>query len=213
MNFTEKIAEQCNGANDCDISSQSTYIHKCGKISDYLFVSYICYKVEETHDICKDINIETNNSPLITSPDFPNEYSPSIDCTCLINSNNNFKFEVLWFSLQDNDFLSIFNNKNITGWLNPTNEIIIKNKTTSIRFKSDDALAYKGFWLKMVGLKACKDDWQLVGNNCIRVFSETLDWRAANQKCQSMNAYLVKIDDVINDLKLTQFVKINCKLL
>ena len=89
--------------------------------------------------------------------------------------------------------------------------MIIANKTANIRFKSDDALSYKGFWLKVVSRKACKDDWQLVGDTCIKVFSESLDWRAANQKCQSMNGYLVKIEDVINDLKLTQYMKINCK--
>jgi hypothetical protein len=44
MNFTEKIAEQCNGASQCDISSQPTYIHKCAKISDYIYVTYICYE-------------------------------------------------------------------------------------------------------------------------------------------------------------------------
>jgi hypothetical protein len=44
MNFTEKIAEQCNGQVQCELSSQPTYIHKCGKISDYLYVSYKCIK-------------------------------------------------------------------------------------------------------------------------------------------------------------------------
>jgi hypothetical protein len=44
MNFTEKIAEQCNGMNSCEISAQPTYIHKCSKISDFLFISYKCFK-------------------------------------------------------------------------------------------------------------------------------------------------------------------------
>ncbi len=167
---------------------------------------------ENNHDICKESNIVDDNL-LITSPDFPNEYPTSIDCTCSIISTGYFKFDILWFSLQDNDFLNIKNNnnnKNLSGWLNPTNELILANKTANIRFKTDDALSYKGFWLKVVPRKTCKDDWQLVGDNCIKVFSESLDWRAANQKCQSMNGYLVKIEDVISDSKLTQYMKINC---
>lgn len=156
MNFTEKIAEQCNGASECDISSQPTYIHKCGKISDYIFVSYVCYKAENTHDICKRVNIEktklNDDQLLISSPDFPNEYEPSIDCTCVINTNNPIKFDILWFSLQDNDFLNIKDYKNLTGWLTPTTELtILNNKSLNLRFKTDDALSYKGFWMKITG--------------------------------------------------------------
>jgi hypothetical protein len=46
-----------------------------------------------------------------------------------------------------------------------------------------------------------------VGDTCVKVFSDALDWRSANQRCQQMNGYLLKIDDVISDLKLTQYMK------
>jgi hypothetical protein len=122
------------------------------------------------------------------------------------NEKMPLKFEVLWFSLQDNDYLNVFN-KNLSGWINPTYEMpITNNKVNTIRFLTDDALAYKGFWLKLSTRKACKDDWQLVGDTCVKVFSEQLDWRSANQHCQQMNGNLVKIDDVTTDLKLTQYI-------
>lgn len=83
----------------------------------------------------------------------------------------------------------------------------ILGKLTRMRFVTDDSLAYKGFWLKVSTRSACKDDWQLVGNQCLKVFtSEQLDWRSANLKCLQMNANLLKIDDVVADLKLTQYM-------
>jgi hypothetical protein len=96
----------------------------------------------------------------IKSTDFPAEYASSLDCTCTINSLSKqggqlepqlpppLKLEVLWFSLQDNDYLSLFN-KNLTGWINPTYEMPLLSSSTKIRFQTDDALAYKGFWLKV----------------------------------------------------------------
>jgi hypothetical protein len=216
MNFTEKISEQCNGAQQCDLSSQPTYIHKCGKISDYLYVSYKCIAEHDTYDICKSVQRtftqfqmqQEQASFYIKSSDFPTEYSSSLDCSCSISSSaqQTLKLEFLWFSLQDNDYLNIFG-KNLTGWINPTYEMPLMSKKTSIRFLTDDALAYKGFWLKVSSRKTCKDDWQLVGDNCVRVFSDSLDWRSANQRCQQMNGNLLKIDDVVNDLKLTQYMK------
>jgi hypothetical protein len=213
MNFTEKIAEQCNGAQQCDLSSQPTYIHKCGKISDYLYVSYKCISEEKIFDICKSttqtFKLNSNDFGFyIKSTDFPTEYPSTLDCSCSISSKNeqSLKMDVLWFSLQDNDFLSLFN-KNLTGWINPTYEMPLMSRQNTIRFLTDDSLAYKGFWFKVSGRKACRDDWQLVGDNCVKVFSDALDWRSANQRCQQMNGYLVKIDDVVQDLKLTQYMK------
>lgn len=235
MNFTEKIAEQCNGMNSCEISAQPTYIHKCSKISDFLFISYKCYKcnliiyfyclkkfkflriflfvlAENTIDICSNINLEksTNQELLISSPEFPDEYLPLNDCSCQISSSHQtqaLKLEILWFSLQDNDYLSI-SRRNFSGWINPTYEFPISSLNTTIRFTSDDSLAYKGFWFKLSQTKSCKDDWQLVGDTCVKVFSEQLDWRSANQKCNQMNSYLVKIDDIVNDMKLSQYMKL-----
>ena len=213
MNFTEKIAEQCNGAQQCDLSSQPTYIHKCGKISDYLYVSFKCVQDEKIFDVCKQTTqvFKLNDKDFsfyLKSTDFPTEYPSSLDCSCSISSKSeqSLKIDVLWFSLQDNDYLNLFN-KNLTGWINPTYEMPIMSKQTTVRFTTDDGLAYKGFWLKVSGRKACRDDWQLVGDQCVKVFTDPLDWRSANQRCQQMNGYLIKIDDVISDLKLTQYMK------
>jgi hypothetical protein len=221
MNFTEKIAEQCNGGQQCDLSSQPTYIHKCGKISDYLYVSFKCIKEEAVYDICKPLSRTFSRSRssssssygkqfdfYIKSSDFPDEYPSSVDCSCALTSNaeQQLKLEILWFSLQDNDYLSLFN-KNLTGWINPTYEMAILARSNTIRFLTDDSLAYKGFWLKISSRKACRDDWKLVGDSCIKVFNEALDWRSANQRCQQMNGNLLKIDDVTSDLKLTHFMK------
>lgn len=218
MNFTEKIAEQCNGSPNCDISSQPTYIHKCNKISDYIYVAYKCIKAFDTFDICKSESRVYTHEQLqqqnqqggfyIKSPDFPIEYPSSVDCSCSIQANtlHPLKLDVLWFSLQDNDYLNIFN-RNLTGWINPTYEMPILSRSTTIRFSTDDGLAYKGFWLKVASRRACKDDWQLVGDSCVKVFTESVDWRSANQRCQLMNGHLIKIDDVVNDLKLTQYMK------
>jgi hypothetical protein len=117
---------------------------------------------------------------------------------------------VLWFSLQDNDYLTIAD-KSITDWVNPTLEYPVMDKSVKLRFQTDDSLAYNGFWLKVRESETCKSDWQLVGDNCIKVFGEALDWRSANAKCQAMNGYLVKIDDVIGDLKLTQYMNKYCE--
>ena len=210
MNFTEKIAEQCNGASHCDLSSQPTYIHKCGKISDYLYVSFKCITESSIYDICKSkTTILKQSSPFyIKSSDFPDEYPSSLDCTCSITSRSTqqLKLEVLWFSLQDNDYLSAFN-KNLTGWINPTHEIPILTKTNKVRFLTDDSLAYKGFWLQISNRKACRDNWQLVGDNCVKVFNERLDWRSANKRCKRIGGNLLKINDVTNDLKMTQYMK------
>jgi len=83
----------------------------------------------------------------------------------------------------------------------------ILSKNNKIRFITDDSLAYKGFWLKISPRKACRDDWQLIGNNCIKVFTDNLNWRSANKHCQQMGGNLLKIDDVVDDLKLTQYMK------
>ena len=211
MNFTEKIAEQCNGSPQCELSSQPTYIHKCGKISDYLYVSYKCIKEEDTFDICQSVSRTFDHkekSVYIKSSDFPTEYAPSLDCSCSISSSvsNTLKMEVMWFSLQDNDFLNVFN-KNLSGWINPTSEWPLVSTQNTIRFMTDDALAYKGFWLKLSTRKQCKKDWQLVGDSCVKVFGDALDWRSANKRCQQMNGNLLKIDDVVDDLKLTQYMK------
>ena len=214
MNFTEKIAEQCNGAQQCDLSSQPTYIHKCGKISDYL---YECINEESIYDVCKPLSRVFSRrsrqdghgqvSFYLKSSDFPDEYPSSLDCSCAITSSTEqLKLEVLWFSLQDNDYLSLFN-KNLTGWMNPSYEMPILTKSNTIRFLTDDSLAYKGFWLKISSRRVCRDDWQLVGDTCIKVFAEALDWRSANQRCQQMSGNLLKIDDVVSDLKLTQYMK------
>ena len=209
----------------------------------------------DTFDICKPSRKSYSYGQLVgggksfylKSSDFPDEYSSSLDCSCsLVSSHShhhhhsaaaattNLKLDVLWFSLQDNDYLNMFN-RNLSGWINPTYEMPILAKSNKIRFLTDDSLAYKGFWLKIssmpsylklqsynynryltfnysLGRKACKDDWQLVGDNCIKVFtSEQLDWRSANQKCLQMNGNLIKIDDVIADLKLTQYMNSFCK--
>jgi hypothetical protein len=140
MNFTEKIAEQCNGADRCDLSSQPTYIHKCGKISDYLYVAYKCIRERDTFDICRKTEPRVfslaHDSFYIKSSEFPDEYSSSLDCSCLLTQSSQvhqaIKLEVLWFSLQDNDVLSIGHTaanshnsavKNLTGWINPTYEM------------------------------------------------------------------------------------------
>lgn len=155
----------------------------------------------------------------IKSSDFPDEYSSSLDCSCALmsssssssSSNTNLKLEMLWFSLQDNDYVHMFQ-RNVSGWVTPTYEMPILGKLTRLRFLTDDSLAYKGFWLKISSRQACKDDWQLVGDMCIKVFtSEQLDWRSANQKCSQMNGNLIKIDDVVADLKLTQYMNSFCK--
>ncbi len=169
-------------------------------------------KGKDTVDICKLSYIEKTNANdmlLITSPDFPHDYPPSVDCTCVVQSNNQFSLDVLWFSLQDNDFLSIAD-KSLTDWVNPTHEYPIMDKSVKLRFQTDDSLAYNGFWLKVKESETCKSDWQLVGDNCIKVFGEALDWRSANSKCQALNGYLIKIDDVIGDLKLTQYMNKYC---
>jgi hypothetical protein len=221
MNFTEKIAEQCNGASQCELSSQPTYIHKCGKTSDYLYVAYKCIREQDTFDICKPAVRAFNSKQMersfyIKSSDFPTEYSSSLDCSCMIENSNeaakNLKLEMLWFSLQDNDNLNVFG-KNLTGWINPTHEMPVADKVNMVRFVTDDALAYKGFWFKIAPRKVCKDDWQLVGDVCIKVISDSLDWRSANQRCQQLNGHLIKIDDVVSDLKLTQYMKSNCKFI
>jgi hypothetical protein len=131
------------------------------------------------------------------------------DCSCQITSSQPqaLKLEILWFSLQDNDYLSI-SKRNFSGWINPTYEFPISSYNTTIRFTSDETLAYKGFWFKLSQTRSCKDDWQLVGDTCVKVFSEQLDWRSANNKCNQMNSYLVKLDDVVNDMKLSQYMKL-----
>jgi hypothetical protein len=124
---------------------------------------YVCIEEMDTFDICKSSRgsftikqMQTERrSFFIKSSEFPDEYASSLDCSCSISStttattaNHNLKLDVLWFSLQDNDYLTMFN-KNLTGWINPTYEMPILAKTNRIRFLTDDSLAYKGFWLKI----------------------------------------------------------------
>lgn len=172
MNFTEKIAEQCNGSPQCELSSQPTYIHKCGKTSDYLYVAYKCVKESDTMDICKPSRkmltyheMQTERkSFFIKSSDFPDEYSSSLDCSCSLSSSSqhNLKLEMLWFSLQDNDYLNMFN-RNLTGWINPTYEMPILARSNRIRFLTDDALAYKGFWMKISSIEIyTRDEWKKI---------------------------------------------------
>jgi hypothetical protein len=118
----------------------------------------ICKASTRTYDLSAGVNNQNNFQFYIKSTDFPAEYASSLDCTCTIDSLSHqgqleqipppLKLEVLWFSLQDNDYLSLFN-KNLTGWINPTFEMPLLSSSTKIRFLTDDALAYKGFWLKI----------------------------------------------------------------
>ncbi|RNA33707.1 neuropilin and tolloid 2 [Brachionus plicatilis] len=210
MNFTEKIAEQCNGWSECELSSQPTYIHKCAKISDYLYVTYKCIKQLNTFDICQHSRktfVDSSDHFFIKSSQFPDEYAPNLDCSCSISSPShlNLKYDILWFSLQDNDYLKV-HSQNLSGWISPTHEIGLTSKHSQVRFTTDDSLAYKGFWLRVGARKTCQHDWQLVGDSCIKVFAEELDWRSANLKCSQMNGNLLKLDDVVSDLKLTQYM-------
>ena len=237
MNFTEKIAEQCNGAERCDLSAQPTYIHKCGATSDYLYVAYKCVRARDTFDICQPAKrtillrrsashtAAAAASPAfyIKSSEFPDEYSSSLDCACALtrptqsakrhHQHSLLRSEVLWFALQDGDSLSTsVNSGNLSGWLSPASEMTLGGggggKPIVWRFRTDDALAYKGFWLKISERRrACAHDWTLVGEQCVKVFDERVEWRAAMRRCQQHAARLVKLADVVDDLKLTQHVR------
>ena len=217
MNFTEKIAEQCNGSPQCELSSQPTYIHKCGKISDYLYVSYKCVRASHTHDICESltrtltlpVNAQHSKSLYIKSSDFPSEYAGSLDCSCAIRPTvpNSLKVDILWFALQDNDYLSLLG-KNLSGWLEPSSEWTLPGADThTLRFVTDDSLAYKGFWVRVAPRKHCQKDWHLVGESCVKVMAgEALDWRSANKRCQQMSGHLLRIEDVVADVKVSRFM-------
>ena len=179
MNFTGKIAEQCNGAAHCDLSSQPTYIHKCGQVSDYLYVSYRCVAAHTIHDICapQRHTLRAHAAPFsLRSPDFPDEYPRALDCSCAIRAPaaaaaRPLALRVLWFSLQDNDYLSV-GGRDVSGWVAPAHELSVGKARAGwsvLRFVTDEALAYKGFWLQVGGRRVCRDDWTLVGDTCLKV--------------------------------------------
>lgn len=74
-----------------------------------------------------------------------------------------------------------------------------KYQLTNFRFYSDDALTRRGFWLKIsvsnLSPKDCPENFMLINNMCLRVYSQSLTWYEAHSFCTNQGYSLALIDN------------------
>jgi hypothetical protein len=168
---------------------------------------------KNTVNICEDVDITTETDVLFfKTPSYPYEYSNNLNCKCSLNSQaNQIQVQTIEFDLEETssqnycskDYLSINKSKHCSK-MSPFKNLITLQNTTALtsldlQFYSDDALTRRGFWIKTKVseyTKICADNFYLVNNACIRVYSDLkLTWFEAKRFCTSHGFDLLEIDN------------------
>jgi hypothetical protein len=129
--------------------------------SDYMVLDYSCLQgpslsVCDNRLISKSLNNKENRL-FLRSPNYPNEYENSLNCSCQIDTiKSQIKF--LDFYLEERDEMNIcsrdrlqIGNRSYCGsTIDDNNQklsTIILNSSTQLTFKTNDVITRKGFWL------------------------------------------------------------------
>ena len=134
------------------------YVCACflgSQYSDYMVLDYLCLP-GASMSICDQRLISTSSIDgshrlFIRSPNYPNEYENSLNCSCLISARR-AEVKFLDFSLEERDemnfctrdYLQIASQSYCDSTMDP---IIVLNRSTEVIFKSNDVITRKGFWL------------------------------------------------------------------
>lgn len=136
-------------------SSLRSFFSLGSQYSDYMVLDYLCLPGVSLsvcdHRLIGTSLIDTSHRLFIRSPNYPNEYENSLNCSCLIKTSKaTMKF--LDFSLEERDemnsctrdYLQIPSQTYCDSTIDP---IILLNSSTELIFKSNDVITRKGFWL------------------------------------------------------------------
>jgi len=216
MDYTHKIAELCNGVSKCEVILTQQFIHKCSDEATYLFISYQCINNESIIDVCSQRSRTSSDGLHLISPSFPNEYPNNVNCTCSVEPTQEWKrqsnapvmidVESLSFNLQDNDYLSSLRSLSLSGTLPFGVSLITEKNSLQLTFSTDETLSQSGFWVGLHGYHQCHDDEYTLGSKCIRIFAKKQPWHLAEEKCSSIGARLIHLDDIVQEKKLTHFL-------
>jgi len=124
--------------------------------SDYMVLDYLCLQGESL-SVCDNRVILTSEIDLkhrlfIRSPNYPNEYENSLNCSCEIETRKaNIKFLDFYLEERDEmnlctrDYLQIGNQTYCDSTID--DQDISVNSSSYLIFKTNDVITRKGFWL------------------------------------------------------------------
>jgi hypothetical protein len=123
--------------------------------SDYMVLDYSCLQGESL-SVCDNRLISTSSLDLkhrlfLRSPNYPNEYENSLNCSCEIETKKaNIKFLDFFLEERDEmnlcsrDYLQIGNRSYCDSTIDP---LISFMSSIPLTFKTNDVITRKGFWL------------------------------------------------------------------
>ena len=134
--------------------------------SDYMMLDYSCLQGESL-SICENrlvhtsANAERQHRVLIRSPNYPNEYDNSLNCSCQVETTTtSSRIEFLDFYLEERDeintcsrdYLQIGNRSFCDSRIDEQDQSpsIDLNSSSLLTFKSNDVITRKGFWLMII---------------------------------------------------------------
>lgn len=153
-------------ANRSVSETNSTFVCLLGsQYSDYMMLDYSCLQGESL-SICENRLVRTSASSerqhraLIRSPNYPNEYDNSLNCSCQVETTTTSRIEFLDFYLEERDeintcsrdYLQIANRSFCDSRIDEQDQSpsIDLNSSSLLTFKSNDVITRKGFWLMII---------------------------------------------------------------
>lgn len=167
------------------IENRSSLLILGSQYSDYMVLDYLCLPGASL-SVCDhrwiDTNlIDTSHRLFLRSPNYPNEYENSLNCSCLIKTNK-ATMKILDFSLEERDemnfctrdYLQIPSQIYCDSTIDP---LILLNTSTELIFKSNDVITRKGFWLMIDSQQSieasCRNSFELAFPTSIPLMSTT----------------------------------------
>ena len=126
--------------------------------SDYIVLDYTCLQGQSLsmcdNNLILTSSINRKHRLFIRSPNYPNEYDNSLNCSCKINTNK-ANIEFLDFYLEERDevdlcsrdYLKIANRSYCGSKVDQLMSSTVFNSSIYLTFKTNDAITRKGFWL------------------------------------------------------------------
>lgn len=169
----------------------------------------------------------------LASPNYPWEYdSNSNNCSCRleyveidgnqpINNEMNMVFKSYEFDLEDGennkcnkDKLSIEGDnqtQELCGQHQDFKQFYAKGQTIKLNFTSDDVITRRGFLLEIAPVVETVCPYGTVRfdeNKCIKYFdNQHLTHKQASRSCERKQGRLLKINDFVDNLKLSSFIR------
>ena len=57
-----------------------------------------------------------------------------------------------------------------------------------------------------LGYQPCQDDEYTLGSKCLKIFAKKQTWNSVQEKCLSIGARLIHLDDIVQEKKLAHFL-------